>query len=151
MKIKPLDGSCKEIRLLAEGEKDGLSWYIGKSRFNFSAMFSNSPMLAYVDVTQTKLDGINDFETINLLGVRFFNGCTFANSSKRSRFLDCIFAEKPRWIIGEDYFHYDAPPYGDTVEGITWHLETEVIPSIYQAFIKIDLIGMPTMPMINNS
>lgn len=30
-------------------------------------------MLAYVDVTGTKLDGISDFETINLLGVKFFN------------------------------------------------------------------------------
>lgn len=31
MKIEPLDGSCKEIKLLAEDKKDDLSRYIGKS------------------------------------------------------------------------------------------------------------------------
>ena len=136
--------------ILKSGETDGFKWYIGACQFPIYDQcihrLAKAPLkLAYVDVTSTKLDGIDDFEYINSLGVDLHCGCTFSGPGDNASLLRLVDNAENRWFVGEDYAHNIGlinPLENTSVQMIEEHLKNETIPSILKALVLLDL-AMP--------
>ena len=133
--------------ILKSGETDGFKWYIGVCLFpiydHYKRQLTNASLkLAYVDVTSTKLDGIDDLEYINSLGVDLHCGCTFSGPGDDASLLRLVDDAEKRWFVGEDYAHsidLGNPLEDASVQVIEEHLKNETIPSILKALVLLDL------------